>query len=88
MNLFGVISHQFHGPIVVAIIGKIVIHIQILKSTYSVSWSSDGEIFAFSSGHLFYLFNTTTWNEIMHTSPFEEYDHPILESISISPNRS
>ena len=53
---------------------------------YSVSWSSDGEIFAFSSGHLFYLFNTTTWNEIMHTSPFDEYEHPILETISISPN--
>jgi WD40 repeat protein len=53
---------------------------------FSVSWSADGERFAFSSGHLFYLFNTSTWNEIMHTSPFEEYDHPIVESISISPN--
>ncbi len=53
---------------------------------FSVSWSADGERFAFSSGHLFYLFNTSTWNEIMHTSPFEEYDHPTLESISISPN--
>ena len=33
MNLFGVMSHQFHGPTVVAIIGKIVIHIQILNFT-------------------------------------------------------
>ena len=53
---------------------------------HSVSWSSDGENFAFSSGHLFYLFNTTTWNEIMHKSPLEEDDQAPLMSISISPN--
>ena len=53
---------------------------------YSVSWSSSGDRFAFSSGHLFYLLNTTTWNEIMHKSPLDGDHQAPLKSISISPS--
>ena len=57
-----------------------------VKFHYSLSWSSDGEKFAYSSGDSVYVMDKTTWTEIIQKTNPEDYYITPISSMSFSPN--